>query len=1139
MSKAQVRTSSETQESEQRPEAEAQPFDRPAAQARSLAFARSDAAELGPREQTQATADRGVDGPGRALPHGDVIQASFGRHDVSGIQAHVGGQAAAASRALGADAYATGDQVAFRDQPDLHTAAHEAAHVVQQQQGVQLHGGLGPSDAAAEQHADQVADRVVSGSSAEELLDQAPMVSGGIHRKEADAGTLLPQLEITPRTVAFGSQVVGEVSNKYVQVKNTGDHDAHITNATVFGGAGFMAFLAGKHVLAPGEQTLVQVTFRPAAPGTTSGMVFVHTANGTAVSFQVTGTANNVQLPQLPGAPAPGPQLQPAGLGPLQGPQLDSSPQMDAVDDPSELVSRPEPAPLEATPGELKFGENIQGDVGNLIEIRNTGSDVVYIDDIHTLGRSTAVTVELLDGINRVDPGDSVRIAVTYSPDKYAGAQSTIDVITQDGQHLYIPVSGPPALDLSSGDAALDVEPAKVQFPGTSIGDISPAVGLRIRNRNRLPARLDKVEIPLSSPFHASPLSTKVVPGGETAFVDLNFLPIEVGTKKETAFLLAPDGAAVGFFDMTAEGMEAVPEVGQQRAQGDDQQGPDAAPPVATCGQKNKDELIEVMSARADADKAFKSWQGAATKSISSHSSVLRNEWTKYLGMAGSNPSITSVQAGGPSFLRGMMSNAFGNILAAAPENLAEKAAGKIAKKALKRAGGAAAGGGAGAAVGSVAGPPGVVVGFVVGVLVETAASLLFDALFPDDSVNQAIQEAFEEGATQGEKAVADLILSKHVEIDTAEQAAEMYQVDKQAEWQARINASCDPYEIDALSAQMEVLAEDFNKVKPKAGLADKLLALWVKNHAASPTSAAKDVYKAQWKAATKHLSESKTLSKEEKAQFGEGKIKSEPDLFVSQFANELTRRGLPLNPALFASIRSELGVGEEQSVSADAATKLAQNAKTRFGGREFVFSNLKDLDAAALPMGVPKDGTLACTLELDVKDGCCYVKNFFWAAKQDGGWVNTMKNVPGGKSGYPHVDDREPSHFARGGDVYGVMSQLEALGAAVRRDPDAAEHSWLQDTFGKGVAIPITQGAEGGVEKISVFRATTKLGVSDAYTTQGSCKGSLQVPDEQWKALRAKFPWAVSTSKGNYEIWRAGNTILILELCSKYQYEP
>jgi hypothetical protein len=113
----------------------------------------------------------GVQGGGGPLPHLDAIQRSFGEaHDVSGVRAHVGGPAADAAGQIGARAYAMGNDVAFADAPDLHTAAHEAAHVVQQQGGVQLKGGVGAEGDAHEQHADAVADRVVRGDSAADLL---------------------------------------------------------------------------------------------------------------------------------------------------------------------------------------------------------------------------------------------------------------------------------------------------------------------------------------------------------------------------------------------------------------------------------------------------------------------------------------------------------------------------------------------------------------------------------------------------------------------------------------------------------------------------------------------------------------------------------------------------------------------------------------------------------------------------------------------------------------------------------------------------------------------------------------------------------------------------------------------------------
>ncbi len=126
-----------------------------------------------------AVAADGISGPSRSLPHMGAIQKAFGKHDVGHVQAHVGGPAAAATAKMGADAYATGRHVAFGREPSLHTAAHEAAHVVQQKAGVSLAGGVGQVGDPYERHADAVADRVVQGKSAEDLLDQSPAGSGG------------------------------------------------------------------------------------------------------------------------------------------------------------------------------------------------------------------------------------------------------------------------------------------------------------------------------------------------------------------------------------------------------------------------------------------------------------------------------------------------------------------------------------------------------------------------------------------------------------------------------------------------------------------------------------------------------------------------------------------------------------------------------------------------------------------------------------------------------------------------------------------------------------------------------------------------------------------------------------------------
>lgn len=141
-------------------------------------------ADAAPKQATGApsplaTAARGVVGAAAPLPGTARIQALFGRHDISGVRARVGGAAEQSARTLGARAYTLGQRVGFRSAPDLRLAAHEAAHTVQQRRGVQLHGGIGRPDDPYERQADAVAERVVAGASAEPLLDAAVPADDG------------------------------------------------------------------------------------------------------------------------------------------------------------------------------------------------------------------------------------------------------------------------------------------------------------------------------------------------------------------------------------------------------------------------------------------------------------------------------------------------------------------------------------------------------------------------------------------------------------------------------------------------------------------------------------------------------------------------------------------------------------------------------------------------------------------------------------------------------------------------------------------------------------------------------------------------------------------------------------------------
>lgn len=125
-----------------------------------------------PAASAASLAKQGLQDGGQRVPFERQIQASFGHYDVSKISAHLGKSAARSSRALGAEAYATGGHIVFGSAPSMRTAAHEAAHAIQQQQGVKLPEGVSAPDDHYEKQADAIAERVVRGESSQSLLDQ-------------------------------------------------------------------------------------------------------------------------------------------------------------------------------------------------------------------------------------------------------------------------------------------------------------------------------------------------------------------------------------------------------------------------------------------------------------------------------------------------------------------------------------------------------------------------------------------------------------------------------------------------------------------------------------------------------------------------------------------------------------------------------------------------------------------------------------------------------------------------------------------------------------------------------------------------------------------------------------------------------
>ncbi|MBN1945350.1 MAG: DUF4157 domain-containing protein [Bradymonadales bacterium] len=123
--------------------------------------------------QVQQRAQEGVSGGGGPLPYRERIEQAFGGASLEGVQAFTGGGAQQACQTIGAKAYTTGERIAFSGTPDLHTTAHEAAHVMQQRVGVALPQGIGTEGDSYERQADAAANAVAQGRSAAHILTPA------------------------------------------------------------------------------------------------------------------------------------------------------------------------------------------------------------------------------------------------------------------------------------------------------------------------------------------------------------------------------------------------------------------------------------------------------------------------------------------------------------------------------------------------------------------------------------------------------------------------------------------------------------------------------------------------------------------------------------------------------------------------------------------------------------------------------------------------------------------------------------------------------------------------------------------------------------------------------------------------------
>ena len=185
-----------------------------------------------PTQQTPApplqAARAGLTGPGQRLPHAAALQRSFGKHDLRRITAHIDDAAAEACAALGVQAYALGEHVAFSKPPSIFDAAHEAAHVVAQRLGVVPPGAAGTSGDAFEQKADAVAALASGGHKVEHLLGpgaQAGQATGPAEALQFEESMLAGSSPQTEMKKELDSELALMANAKAIVAWATGPRD--------------------------------------------------------------------------------------------------------------------------------------------------------------------------------------------------------------------------------------------------------------------------------------------------------------------------------------------------------------------------------------------------------------------------------------------------------------------------------------------------------------------------------------------------------------------------------------------------------------------------------------------------------------------------------------------------------------------------------------------------------------------------------------------------------------------------------------------------------------------------------------------------------------------------------------------------
>jgi Domain of unknown function (DUF4157) len=268
---------------------------------------------------------------------------------------------------------------------------------------------------------------------------------------------------------------------------------------------------------------------------------------------------------------------------------------------------------------------------------------------------------------------------------------------------------------------------------------------------------------------------------------------------------------------------------------------------------------------------ALDEWRIKAAELITGTWRWEMGNWIDFLGRTSSNPQLSLAD----SDLAGVASNALGNLLTELGSDAMKKAAQKSAAL-------------LGAAIGTAIEPgAGTVIGFLLGVLIESAASWVFENVTGKSDPDQTAADASER--------LRELLAQQHTLL-AAQYAGAIAQLESFIAV-AKLNAehADTQAKVDSIAAWAAGEAEKTKLPNPEAdrSMSERLLKIWVLEHAGNVGSAHGDTSPEQWEQALGHVFSGAT------------RLKNQPTLFAFQTRAEWEKAGLD-HSALTESMMSQ-----------------------------------------------------------------------------------------------------------------------------------------------------------------------------------------------------------------------------------------